>query len=214
MPGVTTKICGIADARTLDAAVAARARYLGFVVHPRSPRHLELDAAAALARRLPDEVTPVVVVVDPDDALIAAIGQALPQATIQLHGSEPPARVAAIARRVANPLWRAIGIRTRDDLRAAGDYRGLVERVLYDAKPPAGAAIPGGLGMRFDWGLLAGATHPLPWMLSGGLDAGNVREAIATTGARSVDVSSGVESAPGVKDVDKVAAFLKAASQS
>ena len=208
----TAKICGLTTADTLDAAIAGGASHVGFVFFPKSPRDIAPDAAAALIRRAPDRVTTVGVFVDPDDALIdraveAGIG------AIQLHGGESADRVAAIAGRTGRETWKAVPVRTRADLDLAGSYRGAATRILYDAKVPEGAAIPGGLGLRFDWTLLDGFAHPLPWALSGGLDAANVSEAIGVTGARLVDVSSGVESAPGVKDVDKIARFLQSVAR-
>ncbi|MEH3107596.1 MAG: phosphoribosylanthranilate isomerase [Sphingomonas fennica] len=204
---VTAKICGLRDEATLDAAVAGGASHVGFVFFPRSPRNVAPDRAAALVRRLPDRVTAVAVVVDPDAALLAEVARAGIRA-VQLHGAETPADAAA-ARAAGHEVWKAIAVRTATDLAAARAYRGAVDRILYDAKTPEGA-LPGGMGVRFDWRLLDGFAHPLPWALSGGLDAGNVREAVGITGARLVDASSGVESAPGVKDVDKIGAFLQA----
>ena len=132
---------------------------------------------------------------------------------IQLHGDEHPALVSRIAMTNGLEVWKAVPVRTAADLKIASKYCGAAKLILYDAKPPVGSDIPGGNGLRFDWELLRGHTHPLPWALSGGLDAQNLAEAVRITGASLVDVSSGVESAPGVKDVDKIAAFLKAASQ-
>ena len=208
----TAKICGLTTADTLDAAIAGGASHVGFVFFSKSPRDIAPDAAAALIRRAPDRVTTVGVFVDPDDALIdraveAGIG------AIQLHGRESADRVAAIAGRTGCETWKAVPVRTRADLDLARSYRGAATRILYDAKVPEGAAIPGGLGLRFDWTLLDGFAHPLPWALSGGLDADNVGEAVGVTGARLVDVSSGVESAPGVKDVDKIARFLQSVAR-
>ncbi|WCT75287.1 phosphoribosylanthranilate isomerase [Sphingomonas naphthae] len=208
----TAKICGLSTAVTLDAAIAGGASHVGFVFFPKSPRDMPPEAAAALIQRTPRGVATVGVFVDPDDELIdrvvaAGIG------ALQLHGKESPERTAALAARTGLEIWKAVPVRTRADLNMAKSYRGAATRILYDAKVPEGAAIPGGLGLRFDWTLLDGFAHPLPWALSGGLDADNVAEAIGVTQARLVDVSSGVESAPGVKDVDKIARFLQSVAR-
>lgn len=206
------KICGLSTAATLDAAIAGGASHVGLVFFPPSPRNLTPEVAAGLATRMPDGVRRVGVFVDPDDGLLdAAIGAGRLD-SIQLHRASP-ARSAAIRTRTRLDIWAAVPIRTRADLDGARRFVGAVDRLLYDAKTPDGAALPGGMGLRFDWGLLDGFAHPLPWGLSGGLDAANVGEAIRRTGAALVDVSSGVESAPGVKDVDKIAAFLQAVSR-
>lgn len=202
----TAKICGLTTAATLDAAVAGGASHVGFVFFPASPRDIAPDEAAGLASRLPSHVQAVGVFVDPDDQQIARAAPFL--RVVQLHKTAP-ARAAAIRARFDREIWAAIPVRTRADLGAAASYQGAADRILFDAKPPEGAALPGGLGLRFDWRLLDGFRHPLPWALSGGLDPDNVGEAIGITGARLVDVSSGIESAPGVKDVDKIAAFLQ-----
>jgi len=208
---VQTKICGLSTPETLDAAVRHGASHVGFVFFAKSPRNLDPDQAAALIRRVPGHVQKVGVFVDPDDALLdRAIAAGL--TAVQLHGDESPERAAAIRARHKVDVWKAISVRTRADLDGATRYRGAVDRILYDAKTPKGADLPGGMGLRFDWTLLDGFKHPLPWALSGGLDAGNVADAVGISGARLVDVSSGVESAPGVKDADKIAAFLKAVS--
>lgn len=211
MPRVTAKICGLSTPETLDAAVGHGASHVGFVFFPPSPRNLEFGQAAGLAARVPEHVGRVGVFVDPDDELLAAAVTSGRLTGLQLH-KVTTARAATVRNRFALPVWAAIPVRTRADLDEAADWRGLADRILYDAKTPAGA-LPGGMGMRFDWKLLDGFAHPCPWALSGGLDAGNVREAVGITGARLVDVSSGVESAPGVKDVDKIAAFLQAVGQ-
>ena len=210
---VRAKICGVTTRGAIDAAVAGDAAWVGFIFCAPSPRNIAPQAAAALIARAPRHIGKVGVFVDAADGAIAeAVATGL--SAIQLHGQESPERAAALRARFGLDVWKAISVRTRDDLSAAARYRGSVDRFLYAAKPPADAAIPGGLGMRFDWRLLEGFDHPLPWLLSGGLDPDNVREAISATNARAVDVSSGIESAPGVKDVDKIAAFLKATGQS
>ncbi|MDR6789518.1 phosphoribosylanthranilate isomerase [Sphingomonas sp. BE138] len=210
---VTAKICGLSTATTLDAAIAQGASHVGFVVFPPSPRHLGFEELAGLAARVPAHVRKVGVFVDPaDDLLMAAVAAGRLDA-IQLHKTTP-ARVAHLRRLSAREAWAAVAIETRGDLAAAAAQTGAADRLLYDAKTPEGATLPGGMGVRFDWELLRGFRHPLPWALSGGLDVTNVDEAIARTGTTLVDVSSGVESAPGVKDVDKIAAFLQRVSAS
>jgi phosphoribosylanthranilate isomerase len=204
---VTAKICGLSTPETLDAAIRGGASHIGFVFFPPSPRNLSRERAAQLAARVPGHVMRVGVFVDPDDALLeASIGAGQLQA-LQLHNTSP-ARAAAIKARTGLEIWAAVAVKTRADLAAAAGYTEAADRILYDAKTPPGAAIPGGMGVRFDWSLLQGARHLLPWALSGGLDPFNVAEAVATTGATMVDVSSGVESAPGIKDTGKIAAFL------
>lgn len=206
---VTAKICGLSTPETLAAAIAGGASHVGFVFFPPSPRHLTPDQAAALAAAVPDHVAKVGVFVDPDDALIDAALAAGRLDALQLHKTAP-ARAAALRQRTQREIWAAVPVKTRADLDAARHYDGAADRILYDAKTPDGAALPGGMGLRFDWRLLDGFRHPLPWALSGGLDSGNVAEAIARTGARLVDVSSRVETAPGIKDADKIVAFLRA----
>jgi len=207
MSRVTAKICGLSTAETLAAAIRGGASHVGFVFYPPSPRALAIAQAAALAQQVPAGIGRVGVFVDPDPALIDAAYASGAVDILQLHGCAP-ARAAAIAARTRLPVWAAIAVRTRQDLAAAAAWRDVADRLVYDAKTPPGA-LPGGMGMRFDWTLLRGFPHPRPWALSGGLDAANVGEAVAMTGARMVDVSSGVERAPGVKDVDKIAAFLQ-----
>ena len=204
---VRAKICGLTTPATLDAAVADDAAYVGFMFYPPSPRHLGFDQAAGLAARVPSRVRRIGIFVDPDDALVAAAVTAGRLDAIQLHRIDP-ARVAALRAATGLETWAAVAVKTRADLASAHGYAGAADRLLYDAKTDA--ALPGGMGVRFDWALLDGVAHPLPWALSGGLDAGNVADAAARTGARLVDVSSGVEDAPGVKNVDKIAAFLQA----
>jgi phosphoribosylanthranilate isomerase len=203
------KICGLSTPETLDAALRGGASHVGFVFFAPSPRNVPFDRAAGLAARVPGRVARVGVFVDPDDALLDTAVAAARLDAVQLHRTAP-ARVAAIRTRNMRETWAAVAVRTRADLAAASGVAGAADRILYDAKTPDGAALPGGMGLRFDWALLDGFAHPLPWALSGGLDQANVAEAIRRTGAPLVDVSSGVESAPGVKDVDKIAAFLQA----
>lgn len=206
---IQAKICGLSTLETVDAAVRHGASHVGFVFYPKSPRYVTPDQAAGLASGLPPDVARIGVMVDPDDVLVEQVLLAVPITALQLH-NVTPARAAQIRRRAA--VWAAIGVRTSADIATAQTYKGAADRILYDAKTPEGT-LPGGMGLRFDWTLLSGIDHPLPWTLSGGLDAGNLPEAVRTTGARLVDVSSGVESAPGIKDVDKIAAFLQAAAR-
>ncbi|MEG3164279.1 phosphoribosylanthranilate isomerase [Sphingomonas sp. PB2P19] len=205
----TAKICGLSTPATLDAAIKHGASHVGFVFFAPSPRDLSFAKAAELAARAPDHVKRVGVFVNPDDALLeqAVVAGALD--TLQLHKTTPQ-RADAIRQRFGRSIWAAVAIRTRADLGEAAAYRGVADRILYDAKTPDGAALPGGMGLRFDWDLLRGFRHPLPWALSGGLDPTNVAEAIRATGAELVDVSSGVETEPGIKDETRIAAFLRA----
>ncbi|QJU57298.1 phosphoribosylanthranilate isomerase [Sphingomonas sp. AP4-R1] len=209
---VQAKICGLSTADTVTASLRGGAAWLGFVMFPKSPRNVTPDQAAGLIAPVPAGVGTVAVLVDPDDDLVArAIGAGV--TALQLHGHEAPERVVALRHRFGVEIWKAVPVRTRVDLAGAAAFRGAADRILYDAKTPDGAALPGGMGLRFDWTLLHGFDHPLPWALSGGLDAENVADAVGVTGARLVDVSSGVERAPGLKDVDKIAAFLQATAR-
>ncbi|MEY4502460.1 MAG: hypothetical protein RIS52_2350 [Pseudomonadota bacterium] len=207
------KICGISTPDALDAAIAGRASHVGFVFFGKSPRNIVMEQAAALAIRAAGRVRLVGLFVDPEANHVDAVRRQVPLDMIQLHGEESPAFVAQLGLASGLEVWKAIAIKTRDDLKAAEKFRGAANRILYDAKPVAGADLPGGTGMRFDWTLLEGHAHPLPWILAGGLDPANAGEAVRMTRADFVDVSSGVESKPGIKDVDKIAAFLKATSQ-
>jgi phosphoribosylanthranilate isomerase len=208
----TAKICGLSTPATLDAAVAGGASHVGFVFFPPSPRNLAFEQAAGLAARAPTHVTRVGVFVDPSDELLDHAIAAGRLDAVQLHDTAPN-RVAAIRARTRREVWSAIPVRTRPDLDGARRYAQAADRLLYDAKTPPGSLLPGGMGVRFDWALLDGFRSPLPWALSGGLDPANVADAIRRTGAPLVDVSSGVESAPGVKDAGKITAFLKAVDQ-
>jgi phosphoribosylanthranilate isomerase len=207
---IHTKICGLSTPGTLDAALRHGASHVGFVFFPPSPRHLDFARAEQLAARVPDHVGKVGVFVDPDDETVERALVSGQLDALQLHKTRPE-RAAAIRARTRRDVWAAVAVKSRGDLDAARTFIGAADRILYDAKTPDGATLPGGMGLRFDWSLLNGFRHPLPWALSGGLDPDNVAEAIRRTGAPLIDVSSGVESAPGVKDVDKIAAFLKAA---
>ena len=205
---IQTKICGVSTPEALDAAISSGATHIGFNFVPRSPRYIAPYDAAPLVQRLPAHIKAVAVVVNEDMARIEAIRTESGIDIIQLHGSESPEFAASLG----GEVWKALPVKTREELEQAHSFRGAVQRILYDAKPPAGAELTGGTGLRIDWPLLAGFDHPLPWVLAGGLDPSNVAAAIRISRANFVDVSSGVESAPGIKDVDKIAAFLKAAS--
>ncbi|MHA6766658.1 phosphoribosylanthranilate isomerase [Sphingobium ummariense] len=210
MSRIAIKICGLSTPDTVGAAVRAGAAYLGFVHFAKSPRHVEAEQIRALAAPVPPHIGRVAVVVDPTDDMLAQLAATGALTALQLHGKESPERSAAIRARFGLPVWKAIAVKARGDIAAADAYAGAVDRLLFDAKTPDGAALPGGMGLRFDWTLLRGVAVATPWGLSGGLSTDNVAEAIRVTGAPLVDVSSGVESAPGVKDVDKIAAFCKA----
>jgi phosphoribosylanthranilate isomerase len=208
---IIVKICGLTAPEALDVALEADADMVGFVFFPPSPRHLSFDAARALGRRVRGRAQKVALTVDADDALLDAVVEALRPDLLQLHGQEPPARVAAINKRFGLPVMKAIAVAAKDDLAAATAYVAVADRLLFDARAPREATRPGGLGRPFDWRLLENLDAALPFMLSGGLDAGNVGEALRITGAPGVDVSSGVERAPGEKDPDKIRAFVRAA---
>jgi phosphoribosylanthranilate isomerase len=205
------KICGLTSEPALDAALDAGADFVGFVFFPPSPRHLELAPAGDLGRRVGGRAGKVALTVDAGDDLIAGIMAALDPDLLQLHGREPPARVAAIKARFGRPVMKAIPIAGADDLAAIPAYAGVADRLLFDARAPREATRPGGLGRPFDWHLLERLDLAVPFMLSGGLDAGNVATALAVTAAPGVDVSSGVEAAPGVKDPERIRAFIRAA---
>ena len=206
------KICGIRSPDALEAAVSGGARYVGLVFYPRSPRAVDLELAAELSRRVPTGVRVVGLFVDPsDDQLEATLGR-VPLDLVQLHGNETPARVAGIRASVSAPVMKAIRIATHDDLASVPAFADVADMLLFDAKPPPNvAALPGGNGIPFDWTILAGRQFTHPWMLSGGLTADNVAEAVRLTGASAVDVSSGVESRPGHKEPTLIGAFLRAA---
>jgi phosphoribosylanthranilate isomerase len=205
------KICGLRDDAGIAAAVDAGAAYVGFVFFPKSPRALTIEQAVPLGLSVPPGVAKVALVVDPDDAMLDAMTSTVPIDIIQLHGHETPARVAEVRRRFGLPVMKVVGVAGPEDLSDLEAHGRVADQLLVDAKPPKDATLPGGNGLTFDWRLIAGRRWPCPWMLAGGLTADNVAEAIALTGARQVDVSSGVESAPGVKDAARIAAFIAAA---
>jgi len=207
------KICGLSTPDALDAALAAGADMVGFVFFPPSPRHIDFTTAVALGRRVRGRAQKVALTVDADDALLDAVVEALRPDLLQLHGREQPARVTAVKQRYRLPAMKAIAVETKGDLAAAAAYVRVAEWLLFDARPPRAATRPGGLGRPFDWSLLQAADPGVPFMVSGGLDASNVAEALRITAAPGVDVSSGVERAPGEKDPDKIRAFVRAARE-
>ena len=208
---VLIKICGLRTPDTIDAAIGAGADMLGFIFFPKSPRHVPYTDALLLSQHVGDRACKVAVTVDATDGELDAIVEALAPDLLQLHGTEEPRRVAEVRGRYRLPVMKAIDIATRADMTRHDAYRIVADRILFEAKPPPGAALPGGNGVPFDWNLLAGIDIGRPYLLSGGLDAANVHKAMQITGAPGVDVSSGVERAPGVKDPDRIAAFVKSA---
>ncbi|GLK76054.1 N-(5'-phosphoribosyl)anthranilate isomerase [Methylopila jiangsuensis] len=207
---VEIKICGLSTEATLDAALDAGADHVGFVAFSRSPRHVTVERAAALAARARGRAGVVLLTVDMDDAELDALTAAVKPDTLQLHGRETPERAAELKRRHGLAVWKAVPVSDAEDLDAVGLYEGVVDRVLFDARPPRGAALPGGNGVAFDWRLLDRLDPKLRFVLSGGLAPENVAEALSVVHAPAVDVSSGVESAPGVKDPERIRAFVAA----
>lgn len=195
----------------IESAVSAGAAWLGFVFFAKSPRHLTMEAARTLAAQVPDGVGRVALTVDAEDTLLDAVEAAIAPTLWQLHGHETPARVAAVREARGTPVMKSIGIGAEADLARIADYATVADRLLIDAKPAPGADLPGGNGLTFDWRLIAGRDWPRPWMLAGGLTAETVATAVELTGAASVDVSSGVEAAPGRKDPARIRAFIAAA---
>lgn len=211
MGHVRVKICGLRTVADVAAVAAAGAAYAGFVFFAKSPRHLTVEAARELALAAPEGLAKVALVVDAEDAVLDAIVEGVPLDMLQLHGHESPDRVAAVRARYGLPVMKAVGVADEGDLAALFDYTTVADQILVDAKPPKGADLPGGNGLSFDWRLVAQRRWLRPWMLAGGLTAENVADAVRLTNARQVDVSSGVERAPGVKDAAKIAAFVRAA---
>ncbi len=212
---IGAKICGLSTPETVAAAAGGGARFIGFVFYPASPRHVTPDEAAALALGVPPSLDRVAVFVDPGDDLLDTVLAKVPLGFLQLHGSESPDRVAAIKRRFGRRVIKAIPVAGPADLQQAAPYLAVSDWLLFDAKPPRQepGALPGGNGLTFDWALLRRQPWPLPWMLSGGLDPDNLADAVRRSGARFVDVSSGVESRPGVKDPARIDAFLARARE-
>ncbi len=205
------KICGLRTPEHIDAAAQAGADYVGFVFFAKSPRHVEIAQARTLAMATPKGMKRVALCVNADDATLDEITANVPLEMLQLHGQESPERVAEIRRRYGLPVMKAVGVADADDLAALDAYGAVADQLLVDAKPPRNAELPGGNGLAFDWRLIAGRDWPVPWMLAGGLTPENVALALEMTGASQVDVSSGVESAPGIKDTQKIARFCRAA---
>ena len=208
---LVVKICGLSTRETLDAALDAGADMVGFVFFPPSPRHLALDSARELGQRAKHRATKVALTVDADDATLAGIVEVLQPDILQLHGHETPSRVSEIKRQFGCEVMKALPVASKADLAAVSSYAVVCDRILFDARPPKGATRPGGLGAVFDWHVLENLDLRLPFMVSGGLHAGNVAEAVRITRAGGVNVSSGVESAPGVKDIDMIRDFIRAA---
>jgi len=205
------KICGLKSAEMVDAALAAGAGMIGVVSFEPSPRHVDAATAAALVAPARGRAETVLLTVDADDAALAGLVETIRPDWLQLHGREDPARVAAVRRRFGLPVMKAIGIRTAADLAGIAAYAGVADRLLFDAKPPKDATRPGGNGLAFDWQLLAALDPVVPFMLSGGLGPETVAEAVRRVRPLGVDVSSGVERAPGEKDAALIAAFVRAA---
>jgi phosphoribosylanthranilate isomerase len=211
MRDVRVKICGLTTHADVAAVAAAGAAYAGFNFFPKSPRFVTPGTAKALALAAPEGLCKVALVVDADNAALDAIVAGVPLDMLQLHGHETPARVAEVKARYGLPVMKVIGVAAAADIDPLLDYSLVADQILIDAKAPKDAVLPGGNGLTFDWRLLVGRKWLKPWMLAGGLTADNVAEAVRLTGARQVDVASGVESAPGVKDAARIAAFVEAA---
>jgi phosphoribosylanthranilate isomerase len=208
---LTIKICGLRTPETLDAGLDAGADMVGFVFFPPSPRHVDFALARELSARVGGRAVKVALSVDADDEWLAASIAALAPDLLQLHGKETPERVAAVKARFQLPVMKAIAVESQDDLACVPRYAAAADRLIFDARAPRGATRPGGLGAAFDWRLLKNLDQHVPFMLSGGLNRDNVARAIAITGAQGVDVSSGVERAPGEKDPDLIRGFIHAA---
>ncbi|MEM7667989.1 MAG: phosphoribosylanthranilate isomerase [Pseudomonadota bacterium] len=204
------KICGLTRPEDVTDAAGAGADYIGFVFFPPSPRAIDIETGRALMRSVPPGISRVALTVNPDDDLLDRL-DALPIDFVQLHGNESPERVAKIRERQNSRIIKAIGIRDPEDVKLIERYAPVSDQLLLDAKPPTGASRPGGNAVVFDWDLIAGYDWPLPWLLAGGLTTSNITDAIRTTAAEQVDLSSAVESAPGVKNKDLMRAFIKAA---
>ena len=207
------KICGLTEASAVDCVIKFKADFAGFVYYPKSPRHIELAKARMLATRLPKHIASVSVLVDPDDELLRQVYNVLQPAYVQLHGHEDASRITAIRAHFPNlKIIKAISVKNQEDVANASAFSGVADMLLFDAKAPEiPSSLPGGNGVTFDWGLLKNHEFSLPWMLSGGLNSANVANAVRQTGAKIIDVSSGVERAPGVKDPALIEAFVKAA---
>ena len=211
MPPVNVKICGLTTVEAVQDTVAAGADYIGLVFFPKSPRNLDFDTAQRLAQQVPSHVKTVALMVNPSDDFLRELLEHVDFDILQLQGSESAERVREIKELSGKPLIKALGVSSQDDLATLESYKGLADQILLDAKAPKDADRPGGNGASFDWSLLTDTSIDVPWMLAGGLTIENVKEAITVSHARQVDVSSAVESAPGVKDKEKVRAFIAAA---
>jgi phosphoribosylanthranilate isomerase len=206
---VSVKICGLATVGDVRACADAGANYMGLVFFEKSPRNITIPAARELAFAAPLGLAKVALVVNPSDAELDAITATVPLDMLQLHGRETPERVAEVKARYGLPVMKAVGIADGDDLPKLESYFGVADQILVDAKPPKGGELPGGNGLSFDWRLIAGRRWPCPWMLAGGLTPENVAEAVKMTGAKQVDVSSGVEDAPGQKNAELIQKFVQ-----
>ena len=209
---VAVKICGLSDEAAVAAAVEGGAAMCGFVFFENSPRSVTPERAGELTRDIPETILRVGLVVDAGDDALAEIVATAGIGMLQLHGAETPGRVKDIRQRFGLPVMKVLPVAIADDLAQAGDYTAIADRLMFDARPPEGAARPGGNARAFDWALLKGKTFALPWILAGGLNADNLAEAVETSGAEFGDVSSGVEDAPGCKNAEKILAFLAAAA--
>ena len=206
---VSVKICGLANVDDVRACADAGANYMGLVFFEKSPRNITIPAARELALAAPLGLAKVALVVNPSDAELDAITGTVPLDMLQLHGRETPERVTEVKARYGLPVMKAVGIADGDDLPKLESYFGVADQILVDAKPPKGGELPGGNGLSFDWRLIAGRRWPCPWMLAGGLTPENVAEAVKMIGAKQVDVSSGVEDAPGQKNVELIQKFVQ-----
>ena len=207
---IAVKICGLASSDAIDAAVDAGAVYGGLVFHPNSPRFVALEQARALSERMRGRLKSVALITDMDDASIAELVKTMAPGLLQLHGRESVQRTAEIRARFGLPVIKALPVAETADLDLAADYEKVADMLMFDARPPKGAERPGGHGAAFDWKVLSGRAFKRPWFLAGGLDPDNVARAIELSGAELVDVSSGVESTPGVKDAQRIQAFIQA----
>jgi phosphoribosylanthranilate isomerase len=211
--GVQAKICGVTSAEAVQAALGGGAAFLGFNFFGKSPRYLTPEAAGRLAEPVRGKLKIVAVMVDPTDAEVDRVAQALRPDLVQLHGSETPSRARAVAQRASAGVIKVLPVAEAADLAAAGDFDPIADHLMFDTKAPKDADRPGGLGLAFDWTLLSGRRFRRPWLLAGGLDPWNLAQAVQQSGAPIVDVSSGVERGPGLKDPALIAAFLDAAKR-
>ncbi|MEM6277274.1 MAG: phosphoribosylanthranilate isomerase [Pseudomonadota bacterium] len=209
---IKMKFCGLTRPEDIVAAAQAGAAYIGFNFFPKSPRYVTPKEAAKLAEITPEGITKVALVVNPTDALLTELVETVPLDLIQLHGTEPPARVVAVKALTSLPVMKVLGVAGADDVARIAEYETVADQILVDAKPPKDAVLPGGNGVAFDWHLLEDRDWKTPWMLAGGLTSANVAEAVRQTGATQVDLASGIESAPGVKDAGLMQAFATALS--